>query len=115
MTIRKLFVRFNEHIKSSKWKTKTAVGKHIFSSKHQIDISALKLVQEVRQKWKVEYYEAIHIYKNKHQNLLNEDLGNIISPLLNLFTLEMCVDNNVVDLTNDTLDDSMNDEFFDCV
>lgn len=115
MTIRKLFIRFNEHIKSAKWKTKTAVGKHIFSSKHQVDISALKLVQEVKQKWKIEYYEAVHIYKNKHQNLLNVDLGNIISPLLDLFTLEKIIDDDIVDLTNDTLDESMNDEFFDCV
>ncbi len=115
MSIRKLFVRFNEHIHSARWKTKTAVGKHIFSSKHQINISELKLVQEVRQKWKIEYFEAIHIYKNKHQNLLNEDLGNIVSPLLDLFTLEKIIDNDVVDLTNETHDVSIDEEFFDCM
>lgn len=115
MTVRKLFVRFNEHIRSTNWKTKTAVGKHIFSSKHQINISELKLVQEVKQRWKIEYFEAIHIYKNKHQNLLNVDLGNIVSPLLDLFTLERIVDDDVIDLTNETHDESADDLFFDCV
>lgn len=115
MTVRKLFVRFNEHINSARWKTKTAVGRHICSPKHNVHISDLKLVQEVRQKWKVEYYESIHIHKNKHQHLLNADHGNIKSPLLNLFTLKRTYDGNVIDLTEDTPNVSFNEEFFDCM
>lgn len=34
MTIRKVFIRFNEHVNSARWKNKIAVGKHIFSANH---------------------------------------------------------------------------------
>ena len=99
MTIRKLFVRFNEHVKSAGWKSKTAIGKHIFSAKHEVHISELKLIQPINQTWKVEYYEAIHIHMHKHENLLNTDDGNITSPLLKLFTLERRIDENIISLT----------------
>lgn len=115
MTVRKLFVRFNEHIKSAKWKQKTAVGQHIFSAKHKIDIGNLKLIQPVRQLWKVEYYEAIHIHKHKHENLLNVDNGNIKSALLDLFVLKRRVDENIIDLIEDTPNSSASDIFYDCV
>src|ERR1700744_255287 len=109
MTIRKLLVRFNEHVKSARWKRKTAVGRHIFKSKHEINISELRLVQEVRTRWKVEYYEAIHIHKNLHRNLLNADTGNITSPLLKLFLVERTVDDDIIDLTEDTPNESIED------
>lgn len=67
MTIRKLFVRFNEHVNSAKWKNKTAVGRPTFSSNNGVHISDLQLIQPVRQMWKVEYYEAIHIHRHKHE------------------------------------------------
>lgn len=105
MTIRKLFERFNEHIKSARWKRKTAVEVHI---------SELKLMQPVNQTWKIEYYEAIHIYRHKHENLLNEDEGNVTSSLLKLFTIEIIYDENIIDLTEDTPNISGDDEFFDC-
>lgn len=114
MTIRKLFIRFNGHVNSAKWKTKTAVGKHIFTTKHEVHISDLKLIQEVRQHWKIAYYEAIHIHKNKHQNLLNANLGDITSPLLKLFTLKRIIDKDIIDLTEDTEDDTSDDEYLDC-
>jgi hypothetical protein len=114
MTIRKLFERFNEHIDSARWRRKTAVGCHIFSSKHHVNISELKLIQPVNQKWKIEYYEAIHIHKNKHQILLNMDDGNITSPLLDLFVLERIVDSNIIDLTKDTPNTSIDESFHDC-
>lgn len=114
MTIRKLFIRFNEHVKSAKWKTKTAVGRHIFVSNHQVNISDLKLIQPVQQSWKIEYIEAIHIHKHKHENLLNVDDGNIKSPILELFIIERIVDERVIDLTDETPDSSMNETFYEC-
>jgi len=114
MTIRKLFVRFNEHIKSAKWKQKTAVGKHIFSTNHEVNISELKLIKPVRQLWKIEYYEAIYIHRHKHKNLLNVDDGNIKSPLLRIFLVERKTDERVIDLTEDTPNSSINEPFFDC-
>lgn len=117
MTIRKLFIRFNEHINSSRWKKKTAVGRHIFSSNHHVHISELKLIKSVRHLWKIEYFEAIHIHRHKHENLLNIDNGNVESPLLELFVLEKKVDANIIDLTDDTdgtPDSSMSDMFYDC-
>jgi hypothetical protein len=106
-SVRKLFIRYNGHINSAKWKKKTSVGKHIFQSKHQINISDLKLLQEVRQKWKIEFYEAIHI----HKNLLNSDDGPVRSSILKFFLTERKVDQNFIDLTDQTDDE---DEFFDC-
>lgn len=47
LTIRKLFVRYWEHERSANWKQKTAAGKHIHRN-HLMNISTLKLVQEVR-------------------------------------------------------------------
>lgn len=117
MTIRKLFVRFNEHVNSARWKKKTAVGRHIFSSNHHVNISELKLIKPVRHLWKIEYFEAIHIHRHKHENLLNIDNGNVESPLLDLFVLERKVDTNVIDLisdTEDTLNSSMDGSFYDC-
>lgn len=114
MSIRKIFIRFNEHINSARWQRKTAVGRHIFSSGHEINISNLELIQPVRQMWKVEFYEAIHIHKHKHENLLNIDDGNIDSPLLELFVLKKRVDENIVDLTEDTPNSSASESFYDC-
>lgn len=114
MTIRKLFIRFNEHVNSARWKQKTAVGRHIFMTKHEINISDLRLIQQVKQQWKVEYYEAIHIHKHRHENLLNVDDGNIKSPLLNLFLLKRKVDERIIDLTDDTPNSSISDIYYDC-
>lgn len=116
MTIRKLFVRFKEHVDSARWKAKTAVGRHIFgTSKHDVNISDLRLIQEVRQHWKIEYYEAIHIHKNKHRNLLNVNLGDVKSPLLKLFQVKRITDNNIIDITDDTLSENSDDEYEDCI
>lgn len=114
MTIRKLFERFNEHVKSARWQRKTAVGRHIFKTEHDVHISELKLIQPIAQMWKIEYYEAIHIHRHKHENLLNADEGNVISPLLRLFTIERVTDGNIIDLTEATPDVSMDEEFFEC-
>lgn len=121
MTVRKLFIRFNEHIKSANWKNKSAVGKHIFTTvtKHEINISELELIKPVKQLWKIEYWEAIYIHRHLHENLLNVDDGNVKSPLLNIFRIERRIDENVIDLTNDTADVYANDEsmdvsFYDC-
>lgn len=115
MTVRKLFERFNEHVNSVRWKRKTAVGRHMFITEHQINISELKLMQPIATGWKLEYYEAIHIHKHKHENLLNIDDGNITSPLLYLFTIERTTDENIIDLTEGTPDTSYEgEEFFDC-
>lgn len=114
MTIRKLFIRFNEHVKSANWKQKTAVGNHIFMTEHKIDISDLKLIQPVRQHWKIEFYEAIHIHRHKHENLLNIDDGNMRSPLLNLFSVEKKIDERIIDLTEDTPNLSMEETFYEC-
>lgn len=114
LTIRKLFVRFNEHIKSANWKQKSAVGKHIFSTSHEVNISELKLMKPVRQMWKIEYHEAIYIHKHKHENLLNVDDGNIQSPLLHLFLMERKTDERIIDLTEDTPNSSADEMFFDC-
>lgn len=86
-TIRSVETRANEHFKSTNWKSKTAVGKHLFyNPTHKSDINDCSLVQEVQNRWTIECYESIHIHKNKHKNLLNEDLGNVKSSLLSLFT-----------------------------
>lgn len=115
MSSRKIYVRCNEHLNSSRWKRKTAVGKHIHRTKHNVDISGLKLIQEVRTKWKMEFYEAIHIYKNKHRNLLNLDNGNVKSPLLELFAIERKYDRDIIDLTQDTPNVSLDDEsYYEC-
>lgn len=114
VSIRKIFIRFNEHVNSAKRKQKPAVGKHIFSAKHEINISDLKLVQPVKQLWKVEYYESIHIHKHKHENLLNADDGNIKSPLLELFVLKRRVAENVIEITEDSPNSSTNESFYDC-
>lgn len=113
MSIRKIYERFNEHVNSAKWKRKTAIGKHICSFKHDVHISDLKLVQPISQTWKIEYYEAIHIHKHKHESLLNIDEGNVVSPLLKLFTVPRVIDKNVIELIDDTPDTST-DEFYDC-
>ncbi len=114
-TIRKLFVRFNEHIHSAKWKNKTAIGKHISTTNHVVNISELKLVQPVSKPSKIEWYEAIHIRKNLHQNLLNIDDGNVNSPLLNLFNKRRVIDKNIIDLPDDdVLNSSNEDVFFEC-
>ncbi len=105
MTVRKIYERFNEHVKSAAWKTKTSVGAHMSSTNHTVDISGLDLVQCVQKAWKMEFYEAIHIYKNIHLNLLNSDNGNIKSKLL---------EGDIIDLTDDTHEHSF-DEFFDCI
>lgn len=63
-----------------------------YCSNHQINISELKLVQQVHKMWNIEYIEAIHIHKHKHENQLNEDDGNIKSPLLELFIIKRRVD-----------------------
>lgn len=115
-TIRCAYVRYNEHEKSANWKNKTAIGKHIHYTNHSFNISSLRLVQEVRRPWLNELYEAIHIRKNSHLHLLNEDNGNIKSPLLSLFATKRVIDENVIDLTDDTFHLSVNDDeiFFDC-
>ena len=65
---------------------KSAVAYHMLNNKnHTTDISKLQLVKEVNDKNKLRYYEAIYIYKNK-LNLMNGDLGNVKSPLLDLFS-----------------------------
>lgn len=115
MTIRKLFEHFNEHVKSAKWKRKTAVGQHMFITKHQVNISELKLIQPIATEWKLEYYEAIHIHKHRHENLLNADDGNITSPLLHIFTIERTTSEDIIDLTEDTPNTTgEGEEFFDC-
>lgn len=114
LTVRKLFERFNEHIKSTNWKNKTAVGRHIFSTQHDIHISDLKLIQPIATRWKIEYFEAIHIHKHRHENLLNIDDGNITSPLLRLFTIERKTDTHIIDLTNDTPNTSIDEIFYEC-
>lgn len=45
---------------SSRWKNKTTVDLHIFGTNHQVNVSELKLMQEMGQKWKIELYGAIH-------------------------------------------------------
>lgn len=77
-----------EHINSSNWQRKTAVGEHISDKKHEVNVSGLKLIQPISSKWKMEYYEAIHIQKHIHEDLLNMDEGNVTSLLLYLFTQE---------------------------
>lgn len=63
----------------------------------------------------MEFYEAIHIYKNKHRNLLNLDNGNMKSPLLELFAIERKYDRDVIDLTQDTPNVSLDDEsYYEC-
>ena len=123
MTIRKLFIRFNEHVNSANWRDKTAVGSHIFASKHEINISELKLIKPVKQMWKIEFWEAIFINRHRHENLLNRDDGNVTSPLLNLFRIERKVDEDVIDITNDAAegivdvcwnDESLDLTFYDC-
>lgn len=114
MTVHKLFVRFNEHIKSTNWKQKTAVGNHIFSTAHGIDIGQLKLIRPVKQLWKVEYYEAIHIHRHKHENLLNMNDGDIQSPLLRLFLVKRKYDERPIDLIDDQPSSSGEESFYDC-
>jgi len=116
LSIRKLFIRFNEHVNSARWKNKTAVGRLIFSSNHKVNISELKLVKPVRQMWKIDFYEAIHIHRHIHENLLNVDEGNVKSPLLDLFVLERRVDPDIIDLTEstETSDSSASESFYDC-
>ena len=115
MTVRKLFVRYNEHEKSAKWKQKTAVGKHISSTNHTVNIDSLKLVQEVRRPWNLELYEAIHIKKNLHMSLLNADEGNVKSPLLKLFATKRTIDEHIIEICDNDIDESSHDDiFFDC-
>lgn len=82
-----------------------------------VDISILKLVEEVRRPWNIEYLEAIHITKHAHQNLLNADNGNVTSPLLSLFATKRTYDRDIIDLCDDTpnMSTSEEDELFDCI
>lgn len=114
LTVRKLFIRFNEHVNSARWAQKTAVGRHISATNHQVHISNLKLIKPVRQMWKIDCYEAIHIHRHKHENLLNIDDGNISSPLLKLFQVERIVDENIIEILDDTANSSIDEVFYDC-
>lgn len=86
-TIRNIETRFSEHMYQFKNKNidKSSVAKHLIESQHKIDISNIRLVQEVNNNNQIEIIEAIHIRKNKHKNLMNADMGNIQSPLINIF------------------------------
>jgi len=82
---------------------------------HDINISDLRLVQEVRDECKIEYLEEIHFRKNNQCNLLNADNGNIRSLFLSLIVVERTVDKKVVDLTQDTAIESLDEEsFYEC-
>lgn len=113
-SIRKIYIRYNEHEHSANWRNKTAVGKHIFTTRHNVNISGLKLVQQVTNHKKIEWYEAIHIQKNWHKNLLNMDKGSVNSPLLSLFRVKRRVDPGVIDLIKSSADSSIDESFYDC-
>ena len=88
MTCRCIETRYDEHERH--WRLgrseKSAVAQHMLNNYgHTTDISKLTLVQEVTQTHKLRFLEAIHIHRNK-TNIMNLDLGNVKSPLLQLFT-----------------------------
>ena len=64
---------------------KSSFAKHLIESNHQIDISHIKLVEEVNDNRQIEIIEAIHIRKNRHKNLMNSDTGKVQFPLINIF------------------------------
>ena len=86
-TIRNIETRFSEHMYHFKHNNseKSGVAKHLIENKHIIDISNVKLIQEVNNKNHIEIIKAIHIRKNKQKNLMNTDMGNIQSSLINIF------------------------------
>lgn len=86
-TIRNIEKRFNEHMYQFKNgnSEKSGVAKHLIENGHKIDISNIKLVQEVNENRHIEIFETIHIRKNKHKNLMNADMGNVQSTLMNIF------------------------------
>ena len=86
-TIRNIETRFSEHVYQFKCMNsdKSGVAKHLIENQHTIDISNVKLIQEVNKKEHIEIIEAIHIRKNRHKNLMNTDMGNIQSTLINIF------------------------------
>lgn len=86
-TIRSVEKRFTEHIYQFRNgnKEKSSVAKHLIENNHSIDLSHIKLVEEVNNNRQIEIIEAIHIRKNRHKNLMNSDTGNVQSTLINLF------------------------------
>lgn len=86
-TIRNIEKRFYEHMYQFKNgnSEKSSVAKHLIENGHKIDISNIKLVQEVNENRHIEIFETIHIRKNKHKNLMNGDMGNVQSTLMNIF------------------------------
>lgn len=102
MTYKCLEVRYNEHERD--WRLRhlneSSLAKHMLKNKgHTTDITKVKLVKEVNKAHKLRFVEAIHIYKNK-LNLMNSDLGNVKSPLLDLFT-EKQKERTILDIITD--------------
>ena len=64
---------------------KSAVAKHLIEKNHNMNVSNIKLIQEINDIHQIEIVEAIHIRKNQHKNLMNEDMRNVQSMLLNIF------------------------------
>lgn len=88
LSCRCIEVRYVEHDRHWRFGRghKSSVALHMLSNKgHTTDISNLSLVKEVTNEHKLRFFEATYIHKNK-SNLMNGDLGNVISPLLNFFT-----------------------------
>ena len=59
---------------------KSSVAKHLLENKHQIDISKIRLVQELNNTRRIDILEAIHIRKNRHKNLMLEDIWATLHP-----------------------------------
>lgn len=81
-TSRNLKVRFGEHMSHVKYNRpqKSSVAEHILSNAHfNVSINNLKLIKSVNKLEKLDAYESYHIHKCT--NSMNNDEGNIVSPL----------------------------------
>ena len=80
---------FSEH-KGDKDKGDAAyssVAKHIIKNPdHILDIRNLSLLRQVDESWKLDVYESIAIKQNYDKHQLNEELGNVHSVLVDLFS-----------------------------
>ena len=68
----------------------SSVAKHINQNPtHVIKTCDITLLRQVNEPWKLDVYESIAIKQNEDKHLLNDDLGNVQSVLVDLFSCKI--------------------------
>lgn len=84
-TKRSVEMRFKDHCQCIRLNhpNKSAIAAHFLYDGHEnVNIECVKLLRQVKDDKRLDAYEAYHIQRD--DNALNQDRGNIESPLFNL-------------------------------